>query len=264
MLDLVLLWVLPWLLLVATALHGKVLSTRKGRMLWWGALFGVAPFALLINLSTLLANLDVPTWRQARMPGFLILLVLVLPLGVGLLAAWLGRGSPDPRPAPASEPPKYTLLSGQRIVWVARTTNRALLAASVILTVVSAALAVWMLGDAAELVAVLMLSLISVTLLGVGLSSVRVRVTSHGVVIGFGPLAWPQRRIALSVIERAWAERRSPSSVGGWGLRGSTIMLRGGDCLVIDYRSGGQLAVSIDDAERGASLINALVSKQTA
>lgn len=70
----------------------------------------------------------------------------------------------------------------------------------------------------------------------------------------------------LSQIESAWSETRHPAEVGGWGIRGlpgsSTIMLRGGECLVIRYRSGGRLAISIDDAERGASLINALIAER--
>ncbi|MEU7854572.1 hypothetical protein [Nonomuraea sp. NPDC049141] len=64
----------------------------------------------------------------------------------------------------------------------------------------------------------------------------------------------------------AWSEVRYPSQVGGWGIRGlpgsATIMLRGGECLIIRYRSGGQLAVSVDDAERGAALINALIAER--
>ena len=98
-------------------------------------------------------------------------------------------------------------------------------------------------------------------------SSLTARVTEDGLVLGFGPLGWPKRRIRLAKIDKAWTEERSPSQVGGWGVRGTpgavTIMLRGGECLVIGYRSGGQLAVSIDDAERAASLINALVSERT-
>jgi hypothetical protein len=50
----------------------------------------------------------------------------------------------------------------------------------------------------------------------------------------------------------AWSEVRYPSQTGGWGFRGfpgtAAIMLRGGECLVIRYRSGGRLAISIDDA----------------
>ncbi|MFD1535844.1 hypothetical protein ACFSJ0_02295 [Nonomuraea guangzhouensis] len=108
--------------------------------------------------------------------------------------------------------------------------------------------------------------LVIVLFAGLLTSSLTARVTGDGLAIGFGPLGWPVRRIRLSKIDRAWSEVRYPSQVGGWGIRGlpgsATIMLRGGECLIIRYRSGGQLAVSVDDAERGAALINALIAER--
>lgn len=54
---------------------------------------------------------------------------------------------------------------------------------------------------------------------------------------------------------------------GGWGYRGlpcgATLMVRSGPCLVIEYVAGGQFAVSVDDAERGAGLLNALRAAPT-
>ncbi|MEO3871435.1 hypothetical protein ABGB18_21690 [Nonomuraea sp. B12E4] len=97
-------------------------------------------------------------------------------------------------------------------------------------------------------------------------ASLSVRVSEDGLAIGFGPLGWPVRRIRLSQILSAYPETRFPSQVGGWGFRGmpgsATIMSRGGECLIIRYRSGGRLAISIDDAARGASLINALIAER--
>ncbi|NUP76885.1 MAG: hypothetical protein HOV96_04945, partial [Nonomuraea sp.] len=97
-------------------------------------------------------------------------------------------------------------------------------------------------------------------------STLSVRVGGDTLVIGFGPFGRPTRRIPLAKIDRAWTEVRHPSEVGGWGFRGlpgmATIMLRGGECLVLGYRSGGRLAISVDDAERGASLVNALVAER--
>ncbi|MFD7782173.1 hypothetical protein ACFV4Q_03610 [Streptomyces nojiriensis] len=39
---------------------------------------------------------------------------------------------------------------------------------------------------------------------------------------------------------------------------GTTVMLRSGECLVIPPRRGREFAVMVDDAERGAALLNAL------
>ncbi len=94
-------------------------------------------------------------------------------------------------------------------------------------------------------------------------SSVRARVAGEGLEVAFGPLGWPVRRWAARDIEWARAENRTPAQVGGWGYRlsglGTTVMLRSGECLVVSSR-GKVFAVSVDDAERGAALLNALNS----
>lgn len=76
-------------------------------------------------------------------------------------------------------------------------------------------------------------------------------------------LGRPVRRWQAAEIESARAENRTPAQAGGWGYRlgglGTTVMLRGGECLVIRMRGKGEeFAVSMDDAERGAALLNAL------
>ena len=38
--------------------------------------------------------------------------------------------------------------------------------------------------------------------------------------------------------------------------------MRRGECLVIKYRPGGELTISVDDAERGAALLNALIAER--
>ncbi|MGN9839630.1 hypothetical protein ACTMTI_16050 [Nonomuraea sp. H19] len=95
---------------------------------------------------------------------------------------------------------------------------------------------------------------------------VIVRAGDDRVVVRFGRPGRPGRGIPLSEIASAWPETRHPSQIGGRGFRGlpgtATIMLRGGDCLVIGYRSGGRLAISIDAAAHGASLINALIAER--
>ena len=39
-------------------------------------------------------------------------------------------------------------------------------------------------------------------------------------------------------------------------------MIRRGDCLVVRLRSGRTFGVSVDDGQRGAALLNALVAHQ--
>ncbi|MEV0615909.1 hypothetical protein AB0I81_21525 [Nonomuraea sp. NPDC050404] len=260
-------WAVLWLVFfVLGNARGK--QVRQRRMTSWGCLVGVGVVLLGAGLSTLSANLDVTGWQDALLPGWHIPLVIAAAIAAGGLAAYLGRGAPD-EPSPEGQaPPMLRLRAGQRAVWVSRVVNRWLLVAvalGMVITVVTAALG---LSGTVPGVAVTAILPGFVILFVAGLASVAVtvRVGADRIVIGFGPFGWPARRIRLSKVETAWAEERQPASHGGWGFRGmpgaATIMLRGGECLVLRYRSGGQLAISIDDAERGASLINALIAER--
>ncbi|MER6945534.1 hypothetical protein ABT294_16040 [Nonomuraea sp. NPDC000554] len=262
-------WGVLWLSLLGVALHGKVFQRRLGRIYFWGALFGFGVLALGTVGSTLLTNLDAPSWTQARLEGWQVGLVVCAALGAALLAGYLGRGGLDQRPPEGEQPPRLRLRPGQRSAWVSRVANPWLVGLSV------AAAAGMVVTGVLELSGVsggvtlgILPGFVIVLLAGLFTSSLSVRVTQDGLAIGFGPFGWPVRRIRLSKIDRAWSEERYPSQVGGWGFRGlpgsATLMLRGGDCLILRYRSGGQLAISIDDAERGASLINALIAERVA
>lgn len=263
-------WCVAWAVLFGIAVHGKAMERRLGRMYWWGSQAGVSVFALGMSGTTLLANLGAPTWRQADLDGRIMVAVNGAALAVALLAGYLGRGGLDQRPPAGEEPPRLRLRPGQRSVWVSRITNPWLIAVSTAAVVALAVTSVLRLtgvvaGGAAGSA---LTGLVIVLFAGLLTSSLTARVTGDGLAIGFGPLGWPVRRIRLSKIDTAWSEVRYPSQVGGWGVRGlpgsATIMLRGGECLIIRYRSGGQLAVSVDDAERGAALINALIAERPA
>ncbi|MGW4801899.1 hypothetical protein ACWEPC_56740, partial [Nonomuraea sp. NPDC004297] len=163
--------------------------------------------------------------------------------------------------------PQLRLNPGQRAVWVSRVVNPWLTVAvfgALVVTVVTVALAST--GAAGDPVRVILPLAVILLLAGLVSMAVSVRVRDDLITIGFGPLGWPARQIPLSKVESAWSEQRQPGEVGGWGFRGlpgnATIMLRGGECLVLGYRSGGRLAISVDDAERGASLINALIAER--
>ncbi|MGV9305405.1 hypothetical protein [Nonomuraea sp. NPDC003727] len=249
------------------AVHGKAFERRLSRGYWWGVLFGSAVFVIGMEWSILRANLDVQVWTQAGGLGWAPVAVMAGAAAVGVLAGFLLRGEPDQAAPEGEAPPRLRLRSGQRSVWVSRVSNPwlvALTAGSALLTAAVGVLTLMGLTSGAGW----SLLGVSVLLLTVGLltSSITARITDDGLAIGFGPFGWPVRRIRLSKIDSAWSEQRFPSQVGGWGIRGvpgaAAIMLRGGDCLVLRYRSGGQLLISIDDAERGAALLNALIEER--
>ncbi|TDD06764.1 hypothetical protein E1292_14465 [Nonomuraea deserti] len=225
-------------------------------------------FAAGISLSTLDANLDAPVWTSARLPSWHLIAVLAGTAAVAVTAGYLGRGEPDQPPSADARPPLLRLKEGERTVWVSRVTNPWLAAGAAAAGAgVCVLIVLRFIGSGTGAVpGVTLPVLVLVLVLGLLSASVSVRVSGDGVAIGFGPFGWPVRRIRLPKIDLALSETRHPSQVGGWGFRGlpgsATIMLRGGDCLIIRYRSGGQLAISIDDAARGASLINALIAER--
>ncbi|GHE04036.1 DUF1648 domain-containing protein [Streptomyces alanosinicus] len=212
--------------------------------------------------SIVRANLDRADWHDAREPGLDIVLVLAS-TAVAVVLAW--RVSTRPTRDPATATPALNLPEGERLVWFSRAANPwlQLLAALTGLIAVGALVALAVgLADPAGLWPVCGGCAVA-SLAGAAFSSVQAKVSEAGLDVSFGPLGWPARHWAPDAIESARAEHRLPSQVGGWGFRlsglGTTVMLRAGDCLVIRPRGRrADFAVSVDDAERGAALLNAL------
>ncbi|MFB6558306.1 hypothetical protein ACFCYH_05220, partial [Streptomyces sp. NPDC056400] len=156
---------------------------------------------------------------------------------------------------------------GERFVWLSRTTNPRLHRIGALAGLVALAAVLAAVSGLVDVPwpAVAPLATVSVTVLSC--ASAQARVTEKGLSVAFGPLGWPVRRWSAQDIESARAESRTPGQVGGWGYRlsglGPTVMLRSGECLVIHPRRGREFAVSVDDAERGAALLNALSAQRT-
>lgn len=250
--------------ILAAAARGRA-PLRRFRRVWltaglaWNAAWLLGTEVLVIG-----ANLGRAAWTDAAPMTWQVVAMLAVSAAVGGLGWLAGWPGPDVRPAAAPPPPAMALAPRERPVWVSTVSARWLLALSLVLFAAALSLALAALlgrpgplwGPAA------LLAIVAVA--GLTLSSVAVRVTRDGLTIAFGPLRWPVRRVPLHRIERAWTDERSPAEVGGWGYRGlpgsATIMLRGGECLVIRYTTGGELAISVDDAATGAALLNAYVS----
>ncbi|MEU3406897.1 DUF1648 domain-containing protein [Streptomyces sp. NPDC006670] len=249
---------LVWTVVVAAVLFG---ARRGPRRAWgWSALaFGGVVLAGA-QASIVRANLDVADWRQAgEVTGWGVAVLVAVALSAGAGAGLLGRdGAAEP---PAAEGPRMELPDGERLVWLSSAANPWLrLLAGLLALAALGALAAGLAGLAAGLwptAASLAFAAVAV----LGCSSVRVRVTGRGLEVAFGPLGYPVRRWAAEDIESARVEVRTAARAGGWGYRinglGTTVMLRGGECLVVRAK-GRDFAVSVDDAARGAALLNAL------
>lgn len=86
-------------------------------------------------------------------------------------------------------------------------------------------------------------------------------------VVARGLAAWPRAVVPLDEVEHADVAQVDPlRDFGGWGYRvgraGRTgIVVRTGEALVVHRSGGRELVVTVDDARRGAALLNALVER---
>ncbi|WP_345962841.1 DUF1648 domain-containing protein [Streptomyces sp. BRB040] len=221
-----------------------------------------------VQAAVIRSNLDRTDWHDASRPTGWVVAILVAAVLAGV-AGWLlvtrrsgaaGDGTTSGDDAPTLDIPK-----GRKLVWFSRTANPwlQLLAAATGLVAVGALVA--LIGGLAAPGALwaLFAGCAVASLACAVFSSVQARVSERGLEVSFGPLGWPGRRWAPGDIDTARMEVRRPAEVGGWGYRlsglGTTVMLRAGECLVVRPRGRrSDFAVSVDDAERGAALLNAL------
>ncbi|MGC5011164.1 DUF1648 domain-containing protein [Streptosporangium sp. DT93] len=264
----VVVWVVMAGVVVVSALVGsRSIRRRSGRMGLGALLGGGGLFLLGIEALTLAVNLDAPVWWRAGPLGWGALIAVLGLVAGGWLGAIAARPGPDEVPEASAGVRRLSLGADQRAVWVSSVSNVPLVALGGSLLAAGAGCAVFALLGGESTLWSMAGTLIFVGLVGMVFSSVRVQVTEEGIVLFYGPLRLPRWRVPIRRVERAWSEERFPSGVGGWGIRGlpgaTTVMLRGGECLVLGYVSGGRLAISIDDAENGAALINTLVARES-
>ncbi|GLW69103.1 hypothetical protein Kpho02_14020 [Kitasatospora phosalacinea] len=262
---------LIWAVLGAAGL--LALRRVDGLLRVWNLAGLLAGGVLFLGLQTaaVRANLDRTDWHGAELPVGWFLGTLAAALLTGAAVRLLGGRGLSAAAPPAPAGPVLELAEDERLVWFSRAANRPL---QVVAAVSGPAAAVVLLGAATGLFGAGWGWPLFAVLAVVGLStaccfSVRVRVSEAGLEVALGPFGLPTRRWALSELDSARVERRLPSQVGGWGYRlnglGTTVMLRSGPCLVVRVSATGHdFAVSVDDAERGAALLNALRARQSA
>ncbi|WP_169978755.1 MULTISPECIES: DUF1648 domain-containing protein [unclassified Microbispora] len=251
---------------LGVAARRRNLVRRVTRAWFCAGLAWAGGFMVTTQAVTIAANLDRGHWTRAAGVSWQVAVVVAAPIALGALGWLAGRRGPDVPAAPSGTGPLIDLDPGKRPVWVSTVTARW----AALLALVSLAAAVVVAGVALSgrvpggWSVVVPLALVGV--IGTVLSSVSVRVVPEALTVSVGPLRWPSRTVRLERVERAWVEERYPAQVGGWGYRGlpgrATIMIRGGECLVVRYTSGGELGITVDDAATGAALVNALVARR--
>jgi hypothetical protein len=235
---------------------------------WAAAVLGFGGVTLLGGQASVVrANLDRADWHEAGSVTSGVVGTLVVAAAAGAAGLLAARRAPD-EPRPAADGPTLDIPAGQRVVWLARTSNPWLHALAALTGLLAVAVVVSALAGLTDLPFLLAAAPFAcASLLVLDCSSVRARVSERGLDVAFGPFGWPTRHWAAEGIESARVEIRTPAQVGGWGYRlsgrGTTVMLRGGECLVIHPARGREFAVSVDDAERGAALLNSLSARHT-
>ncbi|WP_314225672.1 DUF1648 domain-containing protein [Streptomyces zaehneri] len=260
---------LVWVLLTAVVMVAlrRAGSGAGGAIPGWAvASLGFGGVMLLGGQASIVrANLDHADWHDADSVTSWVVGTLVVATTVGSIGFLAARRAPSQTP-PATDGPVLDLPAGQRLIWLARTSNPWLQAVSAVTGLLAIAVVVGVLAGLAESVAVLAATPFALACaLVLGCSSVQARVSERGLDVTFGPLGWPGRHWALEDIESARTENRTPAQVGGWGYRlsglGTTVMLRSGECLVIRTGRDKDFAVSVDDADQAAALLNALSAR---
>ncbi|MFG2414287.1 DUF1648 domain-containing protein [Streptomyces goshikiensis] len=244
-----------WAVLVAAAVFWR--AARR----WRAAV--LAPGGVLLaggQVSIVRANLHHADWHDADPVAVGAVVTLFAAAAAGCVA-WLVSRRPAAAPAKRGQGERMEIPEGERRVWLSRTANPWLRLVAAATGAVAVAAPLVGTGGLAASRWLLIVPFAAASAAVLVCSSVRVRVGERGVDVAFGPLGWPVRRWDAADVEWARAERRTPAQVGGWGYRlsglGTTVMLRAGECLVIRAK-GKDFAVSVDDAERGAALLNSL------
>ncbi|MFF7365224.1 DUF1648 domain-containing protein [Streptomyces sp. NPDC008125] len=255
-----LMWVVAAVVIGLAGWRGNAVPGGAAREWAATALLTTGVFLVGCQASVVRANLDRADWHQARSVIGWMVGTLLVAAAVGMTTRWVNRRRAT-APGRAEDGPRMDLPAGQKVMWFSRASNPWLHVSAALAGIVAlGAVMVAVVGVTAPHWTLIAMSVLT-SVLFLACASVRATVSEKGLTVSFGPLGWPARRWALQDIDLARAENRTPSQAGGWGYRlnglGTTVMLRGGECLVISAK-GKDFAVSVDDAERGAALLNSL------
>lgn len=107
----------------------------------------------------------------------------------------------------------------------------------------------------------LFIVMIILPIVGVIFSKLHVIVQSNGVIVGFGPAAWPKLTIHWENIVSVEVINVRPTEWGGWGYRwvpwkkATAAVMRAGEGLHFKFANGKQFVVTVDDAENALAAI---------
>lgn len=238
---------------------GKSSSTRRFSA---GLSVGLAVFMIGVSVATLWVQRDVVVAADVGDIQLPILVCALVALAAGILAAVAVVGDP---PRPTSQPvpadaPHLQLAPGEVVTWTRLMGGDLWRWISLTVAIVGGALGI-AIGQWWLILAIVVPVELLVTML-----SWRVIVDARGLTCR-AMLGFPRMIIPLNEVERADVVDISPlRDFGGWGYRVGRggrigIVLRSGEAVEVERSGGRVVAVTVDDASTGASLLNALAAR---
>jgi hypothetical protein len=221
------------------------------------SVYGIGALLVGVQMSSLLANLDRASWHDARhTPNLIVTLALTfLALAIGAAIGWVVSGPdapPDHAGARDARPlPSAGLRPGERAVWAGAAHNRwmYLVSAAVVTLAV-----VFGRGGALFVAAVAVAVALLVCV------HVDVVIGPAGITTAVGVIGWPRRRIGFDEVNAARVAHVVPLEYGGWGWRRrinrTAVVIRRGDALDLELRTGKRFVVTVDGAEQAAGVVN--------
>lgn len=228
-------------------------------------LYFVAGVLLVAQTSITWANLDAPHWTAARHLPTIPFVAAVL--CVALLFAAVGRmmehSLSDVGHTTGSTPAPLDLDVSERAIWWGDATNHWLL-------VLTLGISAWLFLTMPEGSNLSLRYVVPLITAAVGLlfANVHVVVGNHDVTVELGVWRWPRKIIPVADITDVTVHRLNPLRHGGWGYRKCgagcrAFIIRGGDALVLKQGSGRTTMITVNDAQKAAALVEALIRRPT-
>ncbi len=219
--------------------------------------YAIGSLLALVTWMSVLANDGAASWEAADDVGLLVVGgAIVVALGAGAVG-WVAAGGRSVQTTkPHGVAPVLDVAEPGNAVWSGRGVGRVTMLIGVAVIIIG--LAIW--GWPA-------VALVLVGLIALGFSEVRATVSHRGVVISLGWWGFPSWTVPLASIERAEVEDVRPMAYGGYGYRARPgvrgVVVRGGESLRLVLRNKADLVLTVDDAETGAGLLNAMLGAAT-
>lgn len=236
-----------------------VVARGAGSRAWPMTTALIAGFTACAWTAAAWATADAADLQHAALGGRLAIMLIPAALGafVYVLLPPVRTTQTD-----AATAPIVSAGVGDRLAWSGVTGSWVLAVAVGVLGVVFAAVLVgWIVTRQPGLLVSASVFLLA-TLSALLLQPVRLTVDRRGIRLSSALLRIPLIRIRLDDVDEVLADTIDPARWGGWGYRisgsGVAYVARKGPGLIIKKRSGGAVAITIDNPEQPAGVANTL------